>query len=62
MIHLRTMHVGPDTLLVAAKIAVVGSESAVQIARGIDAAERRIRESAVPIAQLIFLEPDLYRA
>ncbi len=61
VIHLRTMHVGPDTLLVAAKIAVVGSESAVQIARGIDAAERRIR-SAVPIAQLIFLEPDLYRA
>jgi cation diffusion facilitator family transporter len=61
VIHLRTMHVGPDTLLVAAKIAVADTDSAVQIARGIDAAERRIR-SAVPIAQLIFLEPDLYRA
>jgi cation diffusion facilitator family transporter len=61
VIHLRTLHVGPETLLVAAKIAVVGSESAGQIARGIDAAERRIR-AAVPIAQLIFLEPDLYRA
>jgi len=61
VIHLRTLHVGPETLLVAAKIAVAGSDSALQIARGIDAAERRIR-SAVPIAQLIFLEPDLYRA
>jgi cation diffusion facilitator family transporter len=61
VIHLRTLHVGPETLLVAAKIAVTGTDSAVQIARGIDAAERRIR-AAVPIAQLIFLEPDLYRA
>ena len=61
VIHLRTLHVGPETLLVAAKIAVVGGDSGAQIARGIDAAERRIR-AAVPIAQLIFLEPDLYRA
>ena len=61
VIHLRTLHVGPETLLVAAKIAVTETESAVQVARGIDAAERRIR-AAVPIAQLIFLEPDLYRA
>jgi divalent metal cation (Fe/Co/Zn/Cd) transporter len=61
VIHLRTLHVGPDTLLVAAKIAVTGGDSAEQVARGIDAAERRIR-AAVPIAQLIFLEPDLYRA
>jgi cation diffusion facilitator family transporter len=61
VIHLRTLHVGPDTLLVAAKIAVAGSDSAVRIALGIDAAERRIR-AAVPIAEHIFLEPDLYRA
>jgi cation diffusion facilitator family transporter len=61
VIHLRTMHVGPETLLVAAKIAVTDGDSAAQIARGIDAAERRIR-AAVPIAQLIFLEPDLYQA
>jgi cation diffusion facilitator family transporter len=61
VIHLRTMHVGPDTLLVAAKIAVAGSDSAARIAVGIDAAERRIR-AAVPIAELIFLEPDLFRA
>jgi cation diffusion facilitator family transporter len=61
VIHLRTMHVGPDTLLVAAKIAVAGGDSAARIAAGIDAAERRIR-AAVPIAVHIFLEPDLYRA
>jgi divalent metal cation (Fe/Co/Zn/Cd) transporter len=60
VIHLRTLHVGPDTLLVAAKIAVTGSDSAARIAADIDAAERRIR-AAVPIAQHIFLEPDLYR-
>jgi hypothetical protein len=36
-------------------------ETAVSIAAGIDAAERRIR-AAVPIAELIFLEPDIYQA
>jgi divalent metal cation (Fe/Co/Zn/Cd) transporter len=61
VIHLRTMHVGPDTLLVAAKIAVAGGDSAARVSAGIDAAERRIR-AAVPIARHIFLEPDLYQA
>ena len=61
VIHLRTLHVGPETLLVAAKIAVRHDDTATAIAAGIDAAERRIR-AAVPIAELIFLEPDLYRA
>ena len=61
IIHLRTMHLGPDELLVAAKIAVRHDETAAEVARGIDAAEARIR-AAVPIATLIYLEPDLYRA
>jgi cation diffusion facilitator family transporter len=61
VIHLRTLHVGPETLLVAAKVAIRRGDSAVGIAQGIDAAERRIR-AAVPIAELIYLEPDLYRA
>jgi cation diffusion facilitator family transporter len=60
VIHMRTLHLGPDELLVAAKIAVHTSESAVDVARGIDAAEARIR-SAVPIARVIYLEPDIYR-
>jgi cation diffusion facilitator family transporter len=61
VIHLRTLHVGPETLLVAAKIAVAECDSAAAIAAGIDGAERRIR-AAVPIAEHIFLEPDLYQA
>lgn len=61
VIHLRTLHIGPDTLLVVAKIGVVHDETAASVAAGIDAAERRIR-AAVPIAELIFLEPDIYRA
>jgi cation diffusion facilitator family transporter len=60
VIHLRTMHIGPDTLLVAAKIAIRPCETAAAVAASIDGAERRIR-AAVPIAELIFLEPDLYR-
>jgi len=61
VIHLRTLHVGPETLLVAAKIGVRHDDSAASVAAGIDAAERRIR-AAVPIAEHIFLEPDIYRA
>ncbi len=60
VIHLRTLHVGPETLLVAAKIAVPAEESAASVALAIDAAERRVRAS-VPIAELIYLEPDLYQ-
>jgi cation diffusion facilitator family transporter len=61
VIHLRTLHVGPDTLLVAAKIGVLHDDTAASIVAGIDAAERRIR-ATVPIAELIFLEPDIYQA
>jgi cation diffusion facilitator family transporter len=61
VIHLRTLHIGPDTLLVAAKIGVLHDETAASVAKGIDAAERRVR-AAVPIAEHIFLEPDIYRA
>ena len=57
VIHLRTLHVGPDALLVGAKIAIRHQESAQDIARGIDEAERLLR-IAVPSAQYVFLEPD----
>ncbi|MCW2881500.1 MAG: cation transporter [Sphaerisporangium sp.] len=60
VIHLRTLHLGPEELLVAAKIAVERGDTASDIAKGIDEAERRIRE-AVPMARVIYLEPDLYR-
>jgi len=59
VIHLRTVHLGPETVLVAAKIAVRADQTAAELAAGINAAERRVR-TAVPIADLIYLEPDLY--
>ncbi|MEV4092845.1 cation diffusion facilitator family transporter [Streptosporangium saharense] len=61
VIHMRTLHLGPEELLVAAKIAVDHDDTAAEVARGIDEAEQRIR-SAVPIARVIYLEPDLDRA
>lgn len=61
VIHMRTLHLGPEELLVAAKIAVRSDDTAADVARAIDAAEGRIRE-AVPIARVIYLEPDLFRS
>ena len=61
VIHLKTLHVGPDELLVAAKIAIGGDDDAGNIARGIDEAEVAIR-AAVPSARYIYLEPDLDRS
>jgi cation diffusion facilitator family transporter len=60
VIHMRTVHVSPDSVLVAAKIGVRESDTGAQVAAGIDAAERRIR-AAVPVARTIYLEPDIYR-
>ncbi|WP_030556302.1 cation diffusion facilitator family transporter [Streptomyces exfoliatus] len=59
LIHMRTLHLGPEELLVAAKIAVRHDESATEVANAINAAEERIR-AAVPIARVIYLEPDIY--
>jgi len=61
VIHMRTLHLGPEELLVAAKIGVNAEDNAVQIAEAIDLAEARVRR-AVPIARVIYLEPDIYSA
>jgi cation diffusion facilitator family transporter len=61
IIHMKTLHLGPDELLVAAKIAVGGDVTAGEVAEAIDDAEVRIRE-VVPIARVIYLEPDIDRA
>ncbi|MCH7232560.1 cation diffusion facilitator family transporter [Glycomyces sp. L485] len=61
IIHLKTLHIGPDELLVAAKIGVLDSETGDEIAAEINAAEERIR-GAVPIATAVYLEPDLRRS
>jgi cation diffusion facilitator family transporter len=59
LIHLRTSHIGPESLLVAAKVGVSPDLTVRDLAAGINAAEERIRE-AVPIADTIYLEPDIY--
>ncbi|OQR59541.1 cation transporter [Streptomyces maremycinicus] len=59
VIHMRTLHLGPEELLVAAKIAVQHDDTAGQVATAINAAEARIR-AAVPIARVIYLEPDIF--
>jgi len=60
VIHLKTQYLGPDELLVAAKIAVEAGDSTGTLAAAIDAAEARVR-AAVPAARVIYLEPDLDR-
>jgi divalent metal cation (Fe/Co/Zn/Cd) transporter len=60
VIHMRTLHLGPEDLLVAAKAGVAKEATAADVARAIDAAERAIR-SAEPTARLIYIEPDIDR-
>ena len=61
VIHLRTQYLGPDDLLVAAKIALRPGLQIEDVAKAIDEAEARVR-AAVPSVNLIYLEPDLDRA
>lgn len=60
VLSLRTMHIGPEQLLVACKISVVPTDSAQQITTAINDAEVRIRQ-VVPEAEYIFVEPDIKR-
>ena len=61
VIHLRTMHLSPDELLVAAKLAMPRTATLADVAAAIDGAEARVR-AAVPAATVIYLEPDIDRA
>lgn len=61
VIHIRTQYIGPEELLIAAKIALTPGLAVEDVARGIDQAEARVRE-AVPEARLMYLEPDLDRS
>lgn len=60
LIHIRTQYLGPDEMLVGAKIALVPRLDLAAIAATIDHAEANIR-AAVPTARVIYLEPDLDR-
>jgi len=61
VIHMRTMHLGPEELLVGAKIAVRPEVTAAEVAAAINAAEERVR-AVEPTARVIYLEPDIYSA
>ncbi len=60
LIHMKTLYLGPDELLVAAKIGLAGDTPLREAAAQIDAIEARVR-AAVPIARVIYLEPDVVR-
>jgi divalent metal cation (Fe/Co/Zn/Cd) transporter len=60
VIHLRTEHLGPDELLVAAKIELDHELKLPALAARIDEAEANLR-AAVPKARLVYLEPDVTR-
>jgi cation diffusion facilitator family transporter len=59
VIHEKTLHLGPEELLVAVKVGVPREASAGEIAGAINNAERAIRE-AEPTATTIYIEPDIY--
>ena len=61
VIHLRTLHLGPEELLVGAKLAVGRLDYGHQIAVAIDAAEQRARESVPGLHLVMYLEPDIDR-
>jgi divalent metal cation (Fe/Co/Zn/Cd) transporter len=58
VLDLRTLHLGPEELLVATRIAVKATDSAADVADAINRAEARIR-TAMPSAKHIYIEPDL---
>jgi cation diffusion facilitator family transporter len=59
LIYLKTLYLGPEELLVAAKVAFSPRKKLAEVAAAINALEARVR-SAVPIARVIFIEPDIY--
>jgi divalent metal cation (Fe/Co/Zn/Cd) transporter len=59
VIHMKTLHLGPEEVLVAAKIAVGQGETASAVAEIINRAEVNIR-TAEPMVTALYLEPDIY--
>jgi len=59
LIHIKTLHLGPEEVLVAAKVGVEPTTDAAVVADTINAAERAIR-AAEPMSVHIYLEPDIF--
>ena len=60
LIHIKSLYLGPDELLVAAKVGFAAGSKLADVARAIDEIEARIR-AAVPVARVIYIEPDVVR-
>lgn len=61
IIHLKTLHLGPEDVLITAKVAFPRGMPVAKVADRVDAAEKRIRE-AVPAARLIYIETGVHRS
>lgn len=59
VIHMRTLHLGPEEVLVAAKIEIEPTASVQRVVEVINTAEAAVREAAPSVA-LVYLEPDVY--
>lgn len=59
VIHLRTLHLGPEEVLVAAKISVGAADTGTEVAHAIDAAEQRARAAVPDLTLMMYLEPDI---
>jgi cation diffusion facilitator family transporter len=60
LIHIKTLYLGPDELMVAAKLGFPADQTLGEVAAMIDRIEERIR-AAVPAARVVYLEPDILR-
>lgn len=61
ILHMKTLYLGPDELLVGVKLAFAPHKRFFEVAANINTIEQRIRE-AVPAARVIYIEPDVCRA
>jgi divalent metal cation (Fe/Co/Zn/Cd) transporter len=61
VIHMKTLYLGPDELMLGAKISVAKGATGEEIAETINAAEESVR-NAVPATRVIYLEPDIKKA
>jgi len=59
LIHMKTLYLGPEELLIGAKIGFAKSDQLIEVANSINEVEAAIRE-VVPIARVIYIEPDVY--
>ena len=60
LIHLRTQHIGPDEILVAAKLEYASQLTFDEVVSAINVTEKNVR-AAVPAARMIYVEPDLHQ-